>query len=182
MWGGLRYTLVCNESLVEAGGINSSGLTHITDRPTAIIQMVAAARSQLEREASLHQFPAFDLTEYRFKVELMTNDLADVIQSADGLHQISRINNLDRQLFSFLTGTAYKPFEGHTVKHKVVIMNLAVRTVLRGEIAGLTLNANNLIQHFTSLFLLVLSLCQLSFFVLFGQVQGLSTFALIIKL
>ena len=42
--------------------------------------------------------------------------------------------------------------EGHTVQHEVIIVNLTVGTIARGEIASFALNANNLIQHFLALF------------------------------
>ena len=38
------------------------------------------------------------------------------------------------------------------MEHDVIIVNLTVGTVARGEVASFALNANNLIQHFLSLF------------------------------
>ena len=70
------------------------------------------------------------------------------------------------------------------MQHEVIIVNLTVGTIARGEIASFALNANNLIQHFLTLFPLGLFsfLPAFLFFVLFGQVQGLPAFVTIIKL
>ena len=90
-------------------------------------------------------------------------------------------------LFRLLTGTANQPFKGHAVEHDVIVVNLTVRTISRGKVAGFALNANNLIQHFilslsAGLTFFVFFTASTLFFVLFGQVQGLSAFVRIIKL
>ena len=114
----------------------------------------------------------------------MADDLGKVIHSADRLEQIGRIHYFDGALFRFLSSTTNQTLEGHTVQHEVIIVNLTVGTIARGEIASFALNANNLIQHFLTLFPLGLFsfLPAFLFFVLFGQVQGLPAFVTIIKL
>ena len=145
--------------------------------------MVAAGRSLVGRGALLHQLPTLDFPVAGLKVELMADDLRKVIHSADRLEQIGRIHYFDGALFRFLAGTANKPLEGHTVEHNVIIVDFLVGLVFRGEVTSFALNANNLIQHFFSLFPPgLLSLLPALFFVLFGQVQDLSAFVTIIKL
>lgn len=157
--------------------------THIKHRPTAVSYMVAAGRFLVEPVTLLYKLPTLDFAKAGFKVELMADDFAEVIHSTDRTEQVGRIHNLNGTLFRFLASTANQPFHGHAVKHDVVIVNLTVGTVPRGKIASFALNANNLIQHFFSLFPLgLLSLLPALFFVLFGQVQDLSAFVTIIKL
>lgn len=153
-------------------------------RPTAVTYMVAAGRFLVEPVTLLYQLPTLDFAIAGFKVELMADDLRKVIHSTDRTKQVGRIHNLDRTLFRFLPCTANQPFEGHAVEHDIIIVNLTVGAVPRGKIASFTLNANNLIQHFLTLFPLGLFsfLPAFLFFVLFGQVQGLPAFVTIIKL
>lgn len=146
--------------------------------------MVAAGRFLVEPVTLLYQLPTLDLPVACLKVELMADDLGKVIHSADRLEQIGRIHYFDGALFRFLSSTTNQTLEGHTVQHEVIIVNLTVGTIARGEIASFALNANNLIQHFLTLFPLGLFsfLPAFLFFVLFGQVQGLPVFVTIIKL
>ena len=137
---------------------DSQRQTYIRHRPTAVIYMVAAERSLVGRE-SLHKLPTLNFAIADFKVKLMANDFGKVVHSADRAEHIGRVNDLDRTLFRFLTGTANQPFKGHAVEHNVIIVNLTVRTISRGKVTGFALNANNLIQHFFSLFPLGLFLC-----------------------
>ena len=132
--------------------------SNYTHRPTAVIYMVAAGRFLVGRE-SLHKLPTLNFAIADFKVKLMANDFGKVVHSADRAEHIGRVNDLDRTLFRFLTGTANQPFKGHAVEHNVIIVNLTVRTISRGKVTGFALNANNLIQHFFSLFPLGLFLC-----------------------
>ena len=126
--------------------------SNYTHRPTAVIYMVAAGRSLVGQGALLHQLPTLDLPVAGIKVELMADDLGKVIHSADRLEQIGRIHYFDGALFRFLSGTSNQTLEGHTVQHEVVIVNMTVGTIARGEIASFALNANNLIQQFLALF------------------------------
>ena len=118
-------------------------------RPTAVIYMVAAGRSLVGRGASLHKLPTLDFAIAGFKIELMPDDLGQVIHSTDRAEHIGRIHDFDGTLFRLLARTANQPFEGHAVEHDVIIVNLTVGTVARGEVASFALNADNLIQHFS---------------------------------
>lgn len=156
------------------------------ERLTETIYMVAAGRFLVGRE-SLHKLPTLDFAIADFKVKLVANDLGKVIHCADRAEHIGRVNDLDGALFRLLTGTANQPFKGHAVEHDVIVVNLKVRTISRGKVAGFALNANNLIQHFilslsAGLTFFVFFTASTLLFVLFGQVQGLSAFVRIIKL
>jgi hypothetical protein len=121
------------------------------ERLTEAIYMVAAGRFLVGRE-SLHKLPTLDFAKADFKVKLVANDLGKVIHCVDRAEHIGRVNNLDGTLFRLLTGTANQPLEGHTVEHDVIIVDFLVGLVFRGEVTSFALNANNLIQHFFSLF------------------------------
>jgi hypothetical protein len=151
------------------------------ERLTEAIYMVAAGRFLVGRE-SLHKLPTLDFAKADFEVKLVANDLGKVIHCVDRAEHIGRVNNLDGALFRLLTGTANQPFKGHAVEHDVIVVNLTVRTISRGKVAGFALNANNLIQHFFSLFPLGLlflfsslpALCFLYFSVRFKVFRPLS--------
>ena len=72
----------------------------------------------------------------------MADDLGQILGCADRAEHIGRIHDFDGTLFRFLARTANQPFEGHAMEHDVVIVNLTVRTVARGEVASFALNAN----------------------------------------
>lgn len=145
--------------------------------------MVAAGRSLVERGALLHQLPRANLVAVAgLEIELTANGLFNL--TADGLDDLASVHGLDRQLLRNLASHTDGLFQADNVEHDVVIVNFLVRLVLRSELALFASNANNLIQHFLSLFPLVLLFlcCQHScFFVLFGQVQDLPAFVTIIK-
>ena len=113
--------------------------------------MVAAGRSLVGRGALLNQLPRANLVAIAgFEVELTANGLFNL--TADGLDNLASVHGLDRQLLRNLASHTDGLFQADNVEHDVVIVNLLVRLVLRGELALFTLNANNLIQHFLSLF------------------------------
>ena len=145
--------------------------------------MVAAGRSLVGRGSLLHQFKGNHLAELgEIKVKHMTHKAAHV--SANGGDQFTGFRSLNRYGIDRITGHVHILVDA--VHDDIVIVNFLV-AVFRGEATSLTLYANNLTFHFlyslsAGLTFFVFFTASTLFFVLFGQVQGLSAFVRIIKL
>ena len=119
--------------------------------PRQFIYMVAAGRSLVGLGALLNQLPRADFVAVTgLKIELTTNDVCKL--TADNINNLARIYRLNRKLVSDLAGHADGLFKTDNVKHNVVIVNLLVRLILRGELTLFTLYATNLKKNFFSLF------------------------------